>query len=88
MVVMVMMVVPAVRDHEHRSASVGVMMMVVVMVMMVELRQLHVAVRRLRRGLLIHRLQGGCGVWNRLQQIGVGVDLQRVGRGRRGLGGA
>ena len=88
MVVMVMMV-PAVRDHEHGSASVGVMMMMmVVMVMMVELRQLHVAVRRLRRGLLIHRLQGGCGVWNRLQQIGVGVDLQRVGRGRRGLGGA
>jgi len=69
MMVMVMMMVAAMRqDHDDGRPPPHVV--VVVMVVMMELGELNVVLRRLRRGLFIDRLQQRLGVRDRLQQIG------------------
>lgn len=73
-VVMMVMVVPMRPHHDHRA--VPVMMMVVVMV-----AHLHdLSVGWLSALLAVHRLQDDAGIRDRLQQIGIGVCAQRVGR--------
>jgi hypothetical protein len=79
MVVMVMvMMVPMAPDHDDGPAAVVAVMMMMVVVMMV-LSELDVGVRRIGRT-LIDDLEDCCGVWNRFQQIGVGIGLQRICR--------
>ncbi len=87
-VVMMMMVVTVATDHDHRFPSP--MAMMVMVMMMGELRYLHIRLRVLGRRAFIDHAQRGRGVWNRLQQVGIGIGLQYVslGRGRRPLGGA
>src|SRR5215469_6787353 len=90
MVVMVMMVViPAAgRHHIHARPVIAVVIAVaapiaMVMVVVIPLRHLHIAVRRFWRRLFIQGLQDLGGVRNRLQQLGVGVGLQRIRWTRR-----
>jgi hypothetical protein len=81
MVVVVM--VPMASDHDDRSATpMAVMVMVVVMMMMV-LGKLDACVGG--RGLaFVDDLQDSRGVRDRLQQVGVGIGLERIRRGDGG----
>jgi len=74
MVVVVMMMVPVAPDHDNRSPS-PMAMMVMMMVVMGELRYLHIRLRVLGRRAFIDHAQRGRGVWNRLQQVGIGIGL-------------
>lgn len=71
MMVVVMMMMPAAmrQDHDDRRPPSHVVVVVMMMVV-VELGELNVVLRRLRRGLFIDRLQQRLGVRDRLQQIG------------------
>ena len=85
MVVMVVVIPPAGRNHiDAWSVAIIAVVMVVMMmvVVVVPLRHLHIAFRRFGRRLFIKRLQDFCGVRNRLEQLGIGVGLQRVRRVR------
>jgi hypothetical protein len=81
--VVVMVVMPMGHpDDDARPISVMMMMMVV----MVILRELDISVPRRRRPLFVERLQQRARIRDRLQQVGIGIGLQRVGRGWRWRG--
>ena len=69
----VVMMVPMTPDHDHRPAAPMAVMMVMVMVLS------ELDVRFLGSGrTFIDDLEDLGGIWNRLQQVSVGVGLQRV----------
>ena len=75
MVVVVVMMVPVAPDHDHGPTRMCVVMVVV----MVGLGELNGALGTRRRS-FIHCLECRGSVRNRLQQIGIGIGLQHVGR--------
>src|ERR1700750_1346481 len=81
MVVMVVVVTVA-SDHDHRPAA-PMAVVVMMRVMVVILGELNVGVGG--GGLaLVNDLEHRRGVWDGLQQVGIGVGLQRVRRGNGG----
>ena len=58
--------------------AVPIMVMMVVVVMVMVLRELNACFAVRRAALLIHRLQDRAGVWDGLEQVGVGTSLQHV----------
>ena len=79
-VMMMVVVMPMASDHDHGSTTpMAVMVMVMVVVVMV-LGELDVCVGG--RGLtFVDDLQDRRGIRDRLQQVGVGIGLQRIRRG-------
>ena len=82
MVMMMMVVVVPMRHPDDDARPISVMMMVV----MVILRELDISVPRRRRPLFVERLQQRARIRDRPQQVGIGIGLQRVGRGWRWRG--
>ena len=90
-VVMMMMMVIAARHHiDPRAvavtiaiaAPVAMVMVVMMMVVMIPLRQFDLRLG-LRRSLRVERLQDLRGIRDRLEKVGVRIDLEDVRRGGR-----
>src|SRR5579884_3574411 len=85
MMVVMVVVIPAARRYHIDARAIAVapavmMVMMVVVMMVIPLRHLHIALARSGRRLFIERLQDLRGIRNRLQQLRIGVGLQRIRR--------
>jgi hypothetical protein len=74
MVVVMMVVVTVPPDHDPDRTAPPMVVMVMVVVMMAELRELNIGLCR-RRSAFVHDPQQRGRIRNRLQQVGIGIDL-------------